>query len=1054
MTTQPNAKVTALCLALIAASGWQGLAQDAELVRAIPRTLVADVAELDFAARKAAWQISETSAQLQASVLTLAVGGKAERRQLLGRGSTPMQGRRYLLTVEVQVVGAQARGYVSLRCGSAVATTIVRAADGWQEAEAIIDTAPYFPGQDTSSVLFSLYTGGAGAARFRRPRLFLTPNYGIHLRYRVTAPTTGEFTGRIDTIRRHRNTGHEDPVRHRYFSGITDAEGLQSIMPGKFGGWVDLRRYLFGTRNSTVSLKLRPAGDAAGVVPVTATIELACHVGSATPTDGGAKKPDAPILGEDDETLALDEPVAGQGAAARAEVFFRQTLSSENGYFLFSLPESDTPPTRFLAAARSLDQEIATRCQWAMTELSPPAKKDLLIPIGANLSRLRTLLGPQAMRQELQVLARIGIRAISRGSSLESTLFDGIRQDLYGQQRFQDRTYLSRLDKDERFSPYDGTRLREAMDRKYAALAKTLRWSAPGNQVQIAELTDEPGNQSPAPADLPAFRAFLQQSGLAPEAFGAAAWADVLPDGFVTATTPDELPAPAAPDIEMRADDEAADLDLEADPVAAESAVESPAPQLSLAQRRLRYYTRLFCAKKTSDFYKTVTAAVEKHLPGALTSVNFRSGHRRVLTPETADWFQFGRDRSVTMLWNEDWLNTYGWRNNGIQLVSYYVEMMRTASRKHNLPIGGFLMSYWGQAELKSYSALAHGSRYLYYWRYGPAYANYLSYSWSHKRNAVEQIATVCRDVARLEDTLVEARREPAATALLYAKADPVWGRSQTENRLVFMALLHDQIPVDIVTEAQIEEDGLLDQYRLLYVTDTAVRRKTLAKVAAWVADGGRVWLSGGAATRDEYDEPCPVLTSALGVDCAPSPPHERVIEPGADAPTAKTTSQYTLSGGKVALRFVDGAAAQVIGAAGKGEYCVSAFRPGALYEATVRPHFNRSAGKGRIQSGWRPERRGWITDFALRQEGLRPVRLDRPCVEAVLYRHPGQDIVMLINYTGAYPETPMQASVNCPRRVREVSSLRHGAIEFEQAGGWVRFALPIIRGDAVLLRY
>ncbi|MFP4027024.1 MAG: hypothetical protein ACLFWL_04475 [Candidatus Brocadiia bacterium] len=357
---------------------------------------------------------------------------------------------------------------------------------------------------------------------------------------------------------------------------------------------------------------------------------------------------------------------------------------------------------------------------------------------------------------------------------------------------------------------------------------------------------------------------------------------------------------------------------------------------------------------------------------------------------------------------------------------------------------------------LKSYSALAHGSRYLHYWRYGPSYANYLPYSWSHNRSAVKQIATVCRDVARIEETLMEAERVPAPVALLYAKNDPIWGRGQTENRLVFFALLHDQIPVDIVTEAQVEKDGLLEHYNYLYVTDISVRRRTLAGIAEWVRDGGRVWLSGGAGTRNQFDEPCRTLTDALGVTVlAREDASASIPGPGQKSATeVRSPFRIKAAGASATLRFEDGSPALLVGEAGKGTYCVCAFRPGGVYEAPVRSHFNRAHGKGRIQGGWRARRRSWITGFALRNDCLRPVTLDRPCVEAILYRHHRRDLLMLINYTGSYTNTPLCARVRGSGDVIGVESLRQGPLEFRRDGGVVSFQLPLHRADTVCITH
>jgi hypothetical protein len=500
---------------------------------------------------------------------------------------------------------------------------------------------------------------------------------------------------------------------------------------------------------------------------------------------------------------------------------------------------------------------------------------------------------------------------------------------------------------------------------------------------------------------------------------GAAGWEQVQTFGYsppsVAASTRPEGPArglAASPDEEgLEVLREEADFDTRAEGEK-ETEQDGSVTRLRLEQRRRLYYTRLFSAQKTADLLAAATRAVHAHIPNSRTLVNFRSGVRQVLTPETADWFLIGRQRAVDVMWNEDWVNTYGWRRDGIQSVSYYTELMRTAARKHDLPVGGFLMCYWDQAERKAWSALAHGSRFIHFWRYGPHYANYLPYSWSGSSNTVAQIGQFCRDVERLEPTLAEAAREPARVALLYAKSDPVWGRGQTEHRLLFFALLHAQIPVDLVTEAEIVEDGLLRRYDYLYIGDVSVQRAALDTIAGWVAAGGRLFLSGGAATRDEFNEPADVIPGPR-----PAPP-------------------------------AGGTPLQTTNAIGKGLVCVNANQPGLHYLGTVVRE------RGQLQRGWDSERRRWITGFALDTGLARPVEADLPGVEAILYRHPREDIVIMINYTGPDPVPALRVTVRCATRVTAVESLRHGLLPFQQKDKAVSFSMPLVKGDAIVLRH
>lgn len=1064
MRTHPSLHslvLVTLC-GISATSAEPRVAPEVPLAEEIPRIESLAFPNLDFEDGTREWRVSGESVKAAPGVgrhgstaLRVPNSGSVSRTLAVSRGSENMKGRRYLVTAWVRPEAEGAYGAISLH-GS---TWRSSGKQNWELVEAIADTRVRAPGGDTETFALSFSSGPTGSVLFDDVSVHHVPSYGVHVRYKVLEPKQGVFNGQAYIIRRHRDTSHTDPARHRYHAGVDGLGGADGVAAGQFSPWSDLRRYLFGTQTSTVSLKVNPQEEGTETRPVTVIIELSfLPAGSGAQKSGGRGGDLLELTDEEAEPEAEFEEVKADPEATVSEgVFFRCTHRSENGRFAFLMPESDLPPSRFLRSLSFIDHEIEERYRWASETLAPLPKLPCRIPVGANLSALNMLIGRDSIRKELEVLTRIGISAISRGASVETSLFDEIRLKQFRMPQLRDRMYC-RIGNDEFFSPYDGDRLAKTMHRKFARLAEDLQRQGEDavSAVSVIELMDEPPNYGIAKTDLDAFRAFLKGQGLSPRELGAANWEEIRPSGFSETPTedqetPDNPGAAVAEDDEFLTEAENKGEPQESEGGPATAATDRPTQD----QRRLLYYTRLFSAKKTSDLFRTATAAVEKHLPGVRTSVNFRSGVRQVLTSETADWFRMGRDRAVTMLWNEDWLNTYGWRRNGIQLVSYYTELMRTAARKHKLPVGGFLIMM-GHAELKSYSALAHGSRYLHYWRYGPSYANYLPYSWSHSPGAVKEVATICRDVARIEETLCEARREPAEVALLYAKSDPIWGRSQAENRLVYFALLHDQVPVDLVTEAEIEEDDILDAYKFLYLTDVSVRQASLRKVAKWVQSGGAVWLSGGAGTRDEFDEPTQILASALGVRSKLLPGQSKELALPDDEPVASATSVYDLAtdaGASVLVRFRDGSPAQVVGRAGDGRYCVSAFRPGILYEGTVRPYFNRSAGKGRIQKGWRKSRRDWVTQFALSAGLVRPIQIDRPCVEVALYRHEREDIAMFMNYTGEALGKPLAVRVRCGRAIATVESLRQGKLEFEQGADWVSFKLPLVLTDSVILK-
>jgi|GEM_PF-7132429 len=954
------------------------------------------------------WTTLRTGVVVQSeNTVRLNPGSSLKRNVTISRGLIEQQGRRCIVRARAKV-----QGDVSLklrvRCGGAYRDAILRKSGERQDIFAVIDTPNYLPGADAAAVEIGLSVAGDGYAIVDKVRVTTLAPYGMMLRLTVFEPSAVKCQTTIRIIRHHRDTNHPDSIRHNYFSTIVPAG--PGLSPGKPGPWIDLRRYLFGHKHATVTVILTDKNTGQPLSDARARVELA--VPREADSSKAKAKPD-PLVKLDDEfdDISLDDEPEKK---PEPHNLLTVEAHADRGVVSLLLPENEVRPEDFIKRVRTVQMDTAERLAWLDSVYPEDGPLPQRIPVAANISALDKLLNDADLKQEVKVLRRIGISAVSRsfGTALQSSI-DQIRSASLGDKPFNDRVYW-RLGEDEIISPYDGDRLRKRVAAHYQNLADKLKKAGDTHNVGLVELLDEPPDFAPTEQDVPAFRSFLQELGVKPSEVGAADWKAIRPWGLPEPGS--EATGIVAPDLGAAVAGEGEELSLEEPDVEVVVPVSADV-SAPIENRRLRYFTRLFIARRTSDIFGTATKAVEKNLPGVHTSVNFRAGIRRVLTSETADWFEFGRRRAVTMMWNEDWLNTYGWRNNGIQLVSYYTELMRTAARPHDLPHGCFVI-VMGHALEKAYSALAHGARRVSFWRYGPAYANYLPYSWSHSRGAVHDIATFSRDVAAIEDVLVESRRHEAKVAVLYAKADPLWGYSQAENRLVSFALLHDQVPWEVITEAEIEQDDILKSFDMVYITDVSIRRQTQKHLVEWVKQGGAAWLSGGAATRDEFHEPCTVLHDVLGVQ--------------ADS--------------------VSGSYRE--GTAGRGRFRVMATRPGEQYEVPVRARFNRNRGKGRIQTGWPDDIREQITSFVSTDVATRPVSLDVPCVEAILYRHAETDLLFLINYTGKSEPVDIAVTIRARPDIIGISSLRHGNIKHSRKGNDVTFSIRLDRADTVLLAH
>ena len=160
----------------------------------------------------------------------------------------------------------------------------------------------------------------------------------------------------------------------------------------------------------------------------------------------------------------------------------------------------------------------------------------------------------------------------------------------------------------------------------------------------------------------------------------------------------------------------------------------------------------------------------------------------------------------------------------------------------------------------KAYSSLGQGAKSLFFWTFGPTYIGTENY-WSDLRSEYDGIVNLNRALEKSEDVLYPAKTVTDPVAILYSVSHDIWNTNNqapfVEKRLLWHALRHLQIQPNFLREEDIDA-GKLKDYKVLYITDWCVSRKASAAIDEWVKNGGVLYLSAGAATRDEFYEPYP----------------------------------------------------------------------------------------------------------------------------------------------------------------------------------------------------
>lgn len=504
------------------------------------------------------------------------------------------------------------------------------------------------------------------------------------------------------------------------------------------------------------------------------------------------------------------------------------------------------------------------------------------------------------------------------------------------------------------------------------------------------------------------------------------------------------------------------------------------------AARRVFYYTSRFRQHAATERIGWHTGAFHRHFPkGPRTSVLLAdhpyfagSGLGMGMQPNPAwgnyplacDWFALGRRRAVDLVGIEDWMGLqymYGpnWTWEGFQLMGFQAAIFRSASRGTQPTIAWITPSDETNLRLKTASALCQGTKHFFYWTYGPTCTSTENY-WSDLRGAYEGIAHVTRQLAAAEHILAPGEARRTRVAILYSISSDLWQPFQyvpmLERRGTYLSLIHDQFLVDFLCEEDLEA-GRLRDYDVLYVTDPCIKTSAMRQIDEWVQQGGSLYGTTAAGSRDEFNEPVSGLSRVFGI----APEIEVKVQPGryhirgalnglsyldtikmaagnVELGAIGTRVQCQTTTGRVAGTFQDGSPAVVENTYGRGQAYYAAASPALTYlkEAKFVPR--------ELKESWSPGLREFINRRAQRVPRL--ASLSHAVVEAGVYDSDRGTAVVLANFTYK-PIKDLRVRVGVARRVSSVKSTERGKLSFSQDdAGEVTFELALGLTDIVLL--
>jgi len=311
-------------------------------------------------------------------------------------------------------------------------------------------------------------------------------------------------------------------------------------------------------------------------------------------------------------------------------------------------------------------------------------------------------------------------------------------------------------------------------------------------------------------------------------------------------------------------------------------------------------------------------------------------------------------------------------------------------------------------------------------------------------------LRTVSDMAGAVEEHLEPAQPVDAKVAILLSEASDVWelrGQSQwgvtpdseatnafnEERKNTYNVLRLAGYRVDLITEADVL-DGYLDRYVALYVNGENLDERAAPKIVEWVHNGGILYASGGAARKNQYDEPFTALDDVLGraepreytryhgalrskIELLFLNPLGKVAyADGSGFDALATLERFNKAGNAQTIAtLADGSPAMVSMNIGSGAgYYVATF-PGEAWAKKALPL--KPAGRGGPESSFTQfeptdfdESAGSAILMPLRNAGIRPdLFSDKSMVVLNRLHSDKSDVVTAVNLVGAQQRGPVK---------------------------------------------
>ncbi|MCC6484922.1 MAG: beta-galactosidase trimerization domain-containing protein [Armatimonadetes bacterium] len=454
--------------------------------------------------------------------------------------------------------------------------------------------------------------------------------------------------------------------------------------------------------------------------------------------------------------------------------------------------------------------------------------------------------------------------------------------------------------------------------------------------------------------------------------------------------------------------------------------------------------------------------------------------------PEESQWIDVFKYGSLTMPWSED----YQWQVPVVspQIIGFSLDVMRCAAKYRDLPLTYYCMPHSpgntsADFRRSNYLALGRGVKIVNHFSLGPqmfATENYIDW---RDRDRWRELYRVIHEAGEVDDLLFAGKAPHAEVAVLLSRYSDLWekvGNSDAnlygvERQNLWLALKHLQIPVDLITDSDVE-DGVLSGYKVLYISGPNLSRGSAAQIERWVSGGGVLFSSAGGGLFDEYNRPLDTLLPVYGLRSheLTRSGQDSVVRVKMELPRMKPLEMLRFDGEKpfsmpalgvvetlqpassaqAIAFFSEGQPAAVSNMYGKGRAYLIGSMPGLTYVRAAIPRrpFDRNEFAHFLPKAFDVPVRALI-GRPVQDAGVQPtIWCSNALVEGDALVSSAGEVISLVNFTDK-PIRSLKVRVSTSHKPSKVWSVRSGALSYRYAQGVVEVALPLEVTDFLVVQ-